>query len=918
MADVSLPLRDIKSSPSHMSESIGTDVFNRHSSSFVREPGPAFVFPMQPPSPDSDISPTNCTFNGEAAGSRRSFNRSRPQRISINALPAFDFNPSGSASSRSPGSPPQSPIKSIAIPSHVGGHRRGGSEFIGGDGKGGGLGLMSSSPTKGEGLLPPPPSSRLGPPGSTRGHAHRRSGAISSHDISTILRPSGENNRPKSGSAPTTPSDPSLHRQFLPGFDRSASQPALPRLPSPNVPPAVRRETDPTSNQARVRVGFSETVEFIPRPLSVISSETSSSLRTLRGDHSVTGSITSIVSAGTSSPPSAKKAKTNERAIAEYNAEKARPSTAGAVMDPTRQASGFEMTCTADERPASAAASPITPSDPTVGVPNYGGRRLFCNTSRDGISSGNPSKRSLTDLSINSRSRSSPGSLAAEPVEHDLAGRSVDTPKIDQDTTNPKRQRKVKSWAGSILQRKPKARGVTGHALDRHVPSPPMATDPMEDFPCDDVSYPNDKTLIVNASEKPTPHPPKMNTDFSNWQPRASAPSQASDALSPLLDLDAALGPMNTPTPAANDSATGNSGSASLKRRMHSSGATGGFSGPGMHYHRRAESAPEMAPINYQSFGLQRLGSNPTMADVFEEEEEEANTQDKPSGEHDRWPEVSESKSSVAGESRKRPTKSIQQARVATTEDVDDEQAVHPSRHAASQSTEPDGARAMAEFGNQIEIVTAEEEPRFSIITKSSDDSTITPTLMDPQHGNRPTSMPMDFAFPHHNSQYASPDNPSSVVSSPDYLNTSFDVPRLNTATSSNADRTTVGSFRTGDYPHDLRVSVDDVPSLTSSASTMISAYPPRGSSSGGGRSSGDQSLSSSAIQTRRTRAPSAGKRASLASLSRLVGSSYGEKSKLSIEERAQSEHSNQSERKKGNRISRLMRFWKSKEKLNS
>jgi len=40
-----------------------------------------------------------------------------------------------------------------------------------------------------------------------------------------------------------------------------------------------------------------------------------------------------------------------------------------------------------------------------------------------------------------------------------------------------------------------------------------------------------------------------------------------------------------------------------------------------------------------------------------------------------------------------------------------------------------------------------------------------------------------------------------------------------------------------------------------------------------------------------------------------------GKKSKLSIESRAH-EESDKSDKKKGNRISRLMKFWKSKEKL--
>ena len=56
---------------------------------------------------------------------------------------------------------------------------------------------------------------------------------------------------------------------------------------------------------------------------------------------------------------------------------------------------------------------------------------------------------------------------------------------------------------------------------------------------------------------------------------------------------------------------------------MHSSGITGGFSGPRMHYHRRAESAPALDAIDRSRFGFPRSGSDPAMAIEEEEKEEE-------------------------------------------------------------------------------------------------------------------------------------------------------------------------------------------------------------------------------------------------------------------------------------------------------
>ena len=49
--------------------------------------------------------------------------------------------------------------------------------------------------------------------------------------------------------------------------------------------------------QAAIRLGPPDVLEYIPRPLSTISSETSSSMSTICASHSVTNSITSLVNA---------------------------------------------------------------------------------------------------------------------------------------------------------------------------------------------------------------------------------------------------------------------------------------------------------------------------------------------------------------------------------------------------------------------------------------------------------------------------------------------------------------------------------------------------------------------------------------------------------------------------------------------
>ncbi|OCK81358.1 hypothetical protein K432DRAFT_295718 [Lepidopterella palustris CBS 459.81] len=124
-----------------------------------------------------------------------------------------------------------------------------------------------------------------------------------------------------------------------------------------------------------------------------------------------------------------------------------------------------------------------------------------------------------------------------------------------------------------------------------------------------------------------------------------------------------------------------------------------------------------------------------------------------------------------------------------------------------------------------------------------------------------------------------------------------------------------MNSIHFGEPGPEVRVSVDDVPSLTSSRSTMTSAlhasYSMMSPRNPGDRSDSLCSVPSDISEQRRR------KRSSIASLSRLInGSSFGEKSKLSIEQRPQSEHlepAKNPKEKKHRRLSKMMQFWKSK-----
>ena len=780
---------------------------------------------------------------------------------------------------------------------------------------------MSSSPTKAEGGLPSPSGARRGPPGTRRGHAHRRSGAISSNDVSNTIRPPIETGDSLSGSAPNTPKDPNTNRQFLPVLDRSTSQPVLPTagVSPPRILP--RRDSAPLTGQNRPRVGFSDTIEFIPRPLSTISSETSSSMSTIRASHSVSGSITSIVSGDTSSSLPLR----NAQAIPEHsqviNHIDAGPKLPGATLDnysPMEPQAGTSM---AMENLLSAHSYPSTvPYEGTISrisrqrnlLSSYSAvddiaAQFSKSLSRDGLESSLPTP----DLNGVRRRRGEQVMLNSLPV-----GRPRSSPELK----DAKRQKNVRSWAGSILSRKGKSRDIGDHAEIRDLTQSSSGEFPLsDDFSLDDINFDEDTTCVIHNPQYAVPR--RNAADFSSSGARGPSSFQTLEFHTPVLDLDAALCPLDVPGDIEEGAG---SRYPSTKRRMHSGGATGGFTGPGMHYHRRAESAPEMAPVDYHTFGVNRLGSNAAMADVFEEEEEEE--------EEDVTAPIARDQSGVqeelAGDDMSGlgvqvvdvnigdDTSHPRCCRQNTSRSAGCGEQSLPNAEDTTREPESTSIGILPQDEVQTEIVDAIEEPCFSIVIKSSDESTITPAIPLEASGSGQPETPTDYSFSralHYLNDVAN----HSPVSSPDFASTSFDVPRLHTATSSITDRNTISSRRAGGVGQGSTYSAEDVPSLTSSASTMISSHPPRISTSAETRSSGERSMSFSAAVPRRTRPVSAGKRSSLASLSRLVGGSYGEKSKLSIESRAQSEDFDRPEKKKKHRISRLMRFWKSKENLN-
>ncbi len=386
--------------------------------------------------------------------------------------------------------------------------------------------------------------------------------------------------------------------------------------------------------------------------------------------------------------------------------------------------------------------------------------------------------------------------------------------------------------------------------------------------------------------------------------------------MSPIIDLDAALGPFNTPSSFGSDWDISQRGG-TRKRAMHSAAGLGGFTGPGMHYHRRAESAPE---FENPRFGLHRLGSSSTMADVFEEDEDEEWEDSKASSDR-------ESSSKTVGPEDDSETGLGIDIKVVDSEGMDASRVMDFDEATFKRGLKRKGS-GLSEGDRRQMSSTKSEHSATSVIDEpiqeeppspveivddnlpsrpdsraQSSDSTATPPFRPRQGKDLAPVEVQPFSI---QPPSATPTSPRSTTQSsfPSPRSPfSYDAQRISTAPSSITDENGFQSLLMGEPGPELRISVDDVPStMTRDSGFQSGANHPQFRD--GQRSA---SLSSAAV----TR-----KRSSMASLSRLISSSHGEKSKLSIEFRPPSTTSGDKKDKssKSKRISRMMQFWKPKE----
>lgn len=789
--------------------------------------------------PERSPSPTHPVLQEMALNQQRAVRSARPA-----PLPAFTFAPHTSSVHGSPS--PTKPDFTESQPPRSG-HRRGVSEFVGGGTDG--PQMVSSSPEKPE-YRPPP-----------RMHAHKRSQAVSVSDIDTSeLIKANALAKARAGSTPTTPSDAQTF-----SFARSGPQVRQSMSNLSRTPPSSPRRRD-SAPGVRPRVGFSEHVDVIPRPLSMISSETEGSNSTIRGCHSLSGSINSIAS------PTPRPTLVVSSSSESTNGSPERPQTADALSTLSgSMASGNKSldVISLPKRPLSASGSPGTLNSGSP--PNKKKYFWLSNTNNNVSPLSTPRAENGNPIDVFVAASPQP------PKRLEVFGDRARPKTSSGEATSSSRKRKYHTWTSGIFSRKSEKR--SSKVKQPPVPNPPTLNRRPSDrlneiFDADDTIVLREPSPVATRVRPRTQPLPPIQT-FS------SSPS-SEPIMSPVLDLDAALGPFGSEEKFGLDT---NSKQIHPSRmaKLHSSERRGTLDAFGT-VHRRTESAPIMPAVNRATFGVHRMGSNPSLSeDVFDEEEEDK---------------------LLAEEN----ANAMSSAKLVRIQSRAKKPAVSPSEPNSvtltSKSGEGLGLSISGGRDDDVIIVDAEEDIGRVGCARSSDSTIEAPVFSDLVSLKRPVSSPMTFAYPAPQSQYASSTEgrttSASMISSPDADHISFD--NLSPPTRSH-----------GEISPDfvLRASNDDLPSLSDSIS---SGALPRFSSSAGTRSSIEHRSASMIVpSTSRSNNQQAWKRASLASLNRLIpGSSNG--SKLKFETVPDNSATDEKAKRRSNRISKLL-FWRSKDK---
>lgn len=906
-------------------------------------PNPPFVFPSKPMSastpsyartsgrrPRSAIEMSGLDFGTATSSNERRASGSP-------ALPDFSFNPGASLApaftpSFTPSTDnfltaPRSPAHSPRTLSAKVTHRRGGSEFVGGEYRSGNarMEVLSINPADSDnvGISPKqttPEGNRRGP---AHRHAHRRSAAMSSHDLSSITGLSLPKNNPgdvsRGSSAPSSPSA-DLNKHF--SFPIPQAEKPIERKPdfavqndswASSPTPAPESVFAQRKSFSKARVGFSDTLEFIPRPLSLVSSDTSSTV-TVKPGHSVSGSISSIISASNSvilekdEPLPVLEASPTSPT---QSGPDSRPSTAGAILERTLT-SPEDASCASPRRGSVPLLTEVTlPVPGPATSPDSSPTRIPKRWSFFGLDhfAGSHSPSRSRPVSLNSCETSGTDVPSLDPGKDEKAP-ELDSAVPKAGKKSGKKPRKVKTWAGSILTKKPKGRHSKGKKASRRGPTPPPSRPsgaPEEDSASDSADTKSEPVM-------PTVMITELDQDqggVDSWKP--PRPVTEDDTSYPMIDLDAALGPFNTPLPRNSEWDASQKAGGLSKRQLHSAAGMSRFSGPGMHYthHQRAQSSPEMPPFEFRR-GMHRFGSSSTMADVFEEEEEEVDSDD--SGSSTPQPESAGHKDSEASSFTVPFSVRSSAEKMAV-----DGKSLDPSIGLRRKGSDPEDGKSLSAASmksrtslSSLQEQVIEEEPpaiptQFRAVEfgqpakRKAPESPISPRAPMDGGSSQTTTSSLAPVSPYSTVTQSSPlPSPRSPVS--------YDANIICTAPSSVTDDS-FQSLLMGEPGPEVRKSMD-IPSISSSHSNQAREHLFAQQAADLARPPvpGQRPASFSVMAF-------GNRRGSLASLSRLISSSHGERSKLSTEVTF---NNNESEKKpkssKSKRLSRMVQFWKPKE----
>ena len=746
-------------------------------------------------------------------------------------------------------------------------------------------------------------------PAKKRGHAHRRSAAMSGHDLASILQPRDTN-------VASAPSRANLTQTTLP-------LPALPVFdPNKLIDEHSRFDEDGPSQESSAagasndpvesltKVGFADEVEIIPRPLSPISAggESGASTPVDRFRSSISSALD--IPATTYSPTVRPRSMFSPK-LGEMGSPQARSSL---EMSREIEKEGHWLRKDVDHSLSDSTAPPtaFTPD------PAADGDLLSVHFNLE-------RRKSVPYLSTRTSRHKNKSSIS---LQEPVVSRFEEHIEQPLPVVRKSSVRKVKAWASSMIHRKEKTLSRPRSAefarkVDMPTPFSPELIPSLTVTPSEEREEPDLEELF--SSQDPFSQPddatygemPQPRIDFGAIAPY-SPPASASDDIGNTIDLDAMFG-----TPSRNTRLQG----FGARRQLHSGRGSRDFSASQGQFHRRTESAPVLARFDYSISGSPVQSP---MADVFEEDEEEDEEAKHEAARRakDRAAWGAKPTNNLAGGRDEGQGVGIQIVDMASDVDVPNrpwtsESGLGIRENIAARSTPFDAATPLSysqipdrrpsliestivEEPSSLEIVDDYEEPRASTITKSSDSSD-TPTILVDNSG-------AVLTIPAQSSILTPTTYAASTFSTPDFTRRqcSFETSRVGTSASSMTDCRTMSSFAP-DQTHGHRTSVDDVPSLTSSRSTMISGL----NQGNGRRVPSERSVSAASVHTTEEQSERRRKRSSIQSLSKLMGASFGDsKNKAQSDSDAQSLSSVPSSgqrRKKEHRLSRLM-FWKNKQ----